>query len=92
LGLKIERVPVAAAMNAQDAAMPDDAPPELVQASLVAAMKAYAKRFEDGEHFAPFTAEHGVTATEVVLLASNLLKAADIELFELAMWKISTGD
>jgi hypothetical protein len=67
-----------------------DAPPEVVQAALVDAIKAYGRCFEEGVRFPAFTAEHGVTQTDAAYAASQILKAAEIELFELAMWEIWT--
>lgn len=63
--------------------------PEDVQAALVEAIHAYARLVEDGVDVPPLPSEHDVTQTEVVLLASRLLQAAEVELFELAMWQIS---
>ncbi len=53
---------------------------------LTAAIKLYAAKAEAEERFpAPVTAEK-VTPTEIVLVVSELLRAADISLFDLAMW------
>jgi hypothetical protein len=61
--------------------------PEEIQELVARALKLYAARFEDGERFAPLADGHEVTATEVALLCSQLLKAADVAPFELAMWE-----
>ena len=46
----------------------------------------YASKSEAEEQFpAPVTAEK-ITPTEIVLVVSELLRAADISLFDLAMW------
>ena len=53
---------------------------------LTAAIKLYAAKAEAEEQFpAPVSAEK-VTPTEIVLVVSELLRAADISLFDLAMW------
>ena len=53
---------------------------------LTAAIKLYAAKAEGEEQFpAPVTAEK-ITPTEIVLVVSELLRAADISLFDLAMW------
>jgi hypothetical protein len=53
---------------------------------LTAAIKLYAAKAEAEEKFpAPVSAEK-VTPTEIVLVVSELLRAADISLFDLAMW------
>lgn len=71
--------------------IPHDATPEVVQAALVEVIKAYARLYDDGVRFAPFAPEHGVTQTEAVVIVSQILKAADVELFELAMWEVWNG-
>jgi hypothetical protein len=58
-----------------------------VQDALAAAIKAYVERFEAGERFPPFETAHGVTATEAVIATSQILKAADVAVHELAMWE-----
>jgi hypothetical protein len=53
---------------------------------LTAAIKLYAAKAEaEGQFPAPVTAEK-VTPTEIVLVVSELLRTADISLFDLAMW------
>ena len=53
---------------------------------LTAAIKLYAAKAEAEEQFpAPVSAER-ITPTEIVLVVSELLRAADISLFDLAMW------
>ena len=53
---------------------------------LTAAIKLYAAKAEAEEKFpAPVSAEK-ITPTEIVLVVSELLRAADISLFDLAMW------
>jgi hypothetical protein len=61
--------------------------PEEIQELIAQAIKLYAASCEDGERFPPVAELHQVTATEVALLCSQLLKAADIAPFELAMWE-----
>ena len=57
-----------------------------LQRVLTAAIKLYAAKAEAEEQFpAPVSAEK-VTPTEIVLVVSELLRAADISLFDLAMW------
>lgn len=59
--------------------------PAAVQALTVAAVRLYVSNREAGDRFAPFEGEQ-LTATEVVVIATNLLKAADLEVIELTMW------
>ncbi len=61
-------------------------PSSELQRVLTAAIKLYAAKAEAEEQFpAPVSAEK-VTPTEIVLVVSELLRAADISLFDLAMW------
>ena len=61
-------------------------PSSELQRVLTAAIKLYAAKAEAEEQFpAPVSAEK-ITPTEIVLVVSELLRAADISLFDLAMW------
>jgi hypothetical protein len=53
---------------------------------LTAAIKLYAVKAEMEEQFPPPVTAEKITPTEVVLVVSELLRAADISLFDLAMW------
>ena len=53
---------------------------------LTAAIKLYAAKAETEEQFPPPVAADKITPTEIVLVVSELLRAADISLFDLAMW------
>ena len=53
---------------------------------LTAAIKLYAAKAEAEEQFPPPVSAEKVTPTEIVLVVSELLRAADISLFDLAMW------
>ena len=63
---------------------------EALQDLMAAVIHAYARRVESrdtDEVPPPFRRESDVTATEIVVLVTELMKAADVELFELGMWK-----
>lgn len=53
---------------------------------LTAAIKLYAAKAEAEAQFPPPVAAERITPTEIVLVVSELLRAADISLFDLAMW------
>jgi hypothetical protein len=61
--------------------------PEQVQHLLEAAIKLYVGLLEEGHRLAPLPDGSRVTATELVVTISNLLDQADIEVFELGMWR-----
>ena len=65
---------------------PDAIPDELLRKTLAAAVKVYAAKAERrGGALAPF-AEGAVTATESVVAACALIRAADLNMFDVAMW------
>jgi hypothetical protein len=74
---------VTAALRSGD---PDAIPDDALRRVLTAAVKAYAAKAEAaGGEFAPFEAD-AVTATETVVTACAMIRAADLNLFDIAMW------
>ena len=65
-------------------------PPADLQAVLAALIRLYAARSQAGDRFPPFT-DAGVSPTEVLIMASAILRTANIELFELGMWQAWAG-
>jgi hypothetical protein len=63
---------------------------EALQTLIAAACRLYAARREAGEDFAP-VAKNALSATDVMVAASGLLRAADLAAFELGMWQGFTG-
>ncbi len=63
---------------------------EALQKLIAAACRVYTARREAGEQFAP-VAKNSISATDVMVTASGLLKAADLAVFELGMWQNWTG-
>ncbi len=64
---------------------------EAVQALMAAACKSYAARLEAGDDFMPLGQRSGVTPTEIMVTASKLLRAGNLQVFELGMWQSWTG-
>ncbi|HYS47202.1 MAG TPA: hypothetical protein VEM36_00360 [Xanthobacteraceae bacterium] len=64
---------------------PDAIPDELLRQTLAAAVKVYAAKAEQRGELAPFK-DGAVTATETVVAACALIRAADLNLFDVAMW------
>src|SRR5688572_18320817 len=64
---------------------------EALQALMAAVCKTYAAQVEAGEQVLPLPARGGATATDVMVTASGLLKAANLAVFELGMWQSWTG-
>jgi hypothetical protein len=63
---------------------------DALQALIAAACRLYSARREAGEQFTPVP-KHSISATDVMLTASGLLRAADLAVFELGMWQSWTG-
>ena len=64
---------------------------EALQALMAAVCKTYAAQVEAGETLLPLPERGGATATDVMITASGLLKAANLAVFELGMWQSWTG-
>ena len=63
---------------------------DALQALMAAACRSYAAQRQAGEDFAP-VAKNTVSATDVMITISALLRAADLSAFELGMWQGFTG-
>ena len=63
---------------------------DALQALIAAACRSYAARRQAGEEFTP-VAKGTLPATDVMITASGLLRAADLSTFELGMWQGFTG-
>ena len=66
---------------------------EAIQRLLTAATKIYVGKLERSGHFPPFRSDDTliVTPTEAAATASEMLKALQIEVFELGMWQTRGG-
>ncbi len=63
---------------------------EALQKLIAAASRLYTARREAGEEIMPVP-KNSISATDVMVTASGLLKAADLAVFELGMWQSWTG-
>ena len=63
---------------------------EALQKLIAAACRVYTARVEAGERITPVP-RNSISATDVMVTASGLLKAADLAVFELGMWQSWTG-
>ncbi len=64
---------------------PDGVPDTVLQDVMAAAVRLYAAKTERRGDMAPFRKD-AVTATEAVVAACALIRAADLNLFDVAMW------
>ena len=65
-----------------------EVPPAVVQELVTAAVTVYADRLQAGPAFGPFREGHAASQTDVATVVSQLLDAAEIEIFELAVWQV----
>lgn len=66
--------------------------PEAIQVLMAALLKTYTAQIQgQGDYFPPLASVMSVTPTDVMVTASALLKAADLQVFELGMWQSWTG-
>jgi len=61
------------------------------QKLLAALCKSYSQQVQTEGPSPAVTATSGLSATDVMITASSLLKAADLQVFELGMWQSWTG-
>jgi hypothetical protein len=63
-----------------------------VQALFAAAVRIYAERVEErDEPLAAFPADAGITATHAMVAVTAMLKAVNVQVFELGMWQAWSG-
>src|SRR5437016_4428338 len=63
-----------------------------LQALLAIAVRLYAERAENSDDPVPaFAADSGVTATQAMVAITAILKAVNVQLFELGMWQAWSG-
>ena len=68
----------------------DVLPPEAVQALLAVASKFFTAHREEGVAY-DAVGPNSLTPTDVMVTASALLKATNLQVFELGMWQSWTG-
>jgi hypothetical protein len=89
-----EAIALAAAIEAALQRETEDGPaldPKALQALLAALCRVFSNHVENGPHYDIFSADNPVTATDVMVTSSALLKAANVAVFELGMWQSWTG-
>ena len=83
---------LAASLNALVAAGGAGAFPDETMRRLMAALvKIYAAKFDEGQRPALLGADAGISATAVLVTTSALMKASNLEIFELGMWQSWSG-
>ncbi len=65
--------------------------PEAQQALMSALVKLYGANVENGNKYPIVSSHQPVTSTDVMLACAALLKASNLQVFELGMWQSWTG-
>lgn len=63
-------------------------PTEVVQRVLELGTRLYAAEMQSGRALSTFGEHHGVCATDVMITTTGMLKAVNVQLFELGMWQM----
>jgi uncharacterized protein (DUF2252 family) len=71
----------------QAGALPD----ETMRHLMAALVKIYAAKFDEGQRPVLLDAQSDVSATAVLVTTSALMKASNLEIFELGMWQSWSG-
>jgi hypothetical protein len=66
-------------------------PDEIVQQGLTALVRLYSVKFQLGERWSPFQPGRPVPATAAMIMSTAMLRAVNVEIFELGMWQAWSG-
>jgi hypothetical protein len=84
---KAAETALALAERALNAGETDRISDEAVQKLLTAGTRLFANKVEmEDRFFCPFTSPEAATATDVVMTVTDMLRAANLNTFDLAMW------
>jgi len=64
---------------------------EALQRLTAAVCKIYSQQVQGGSQSLPLHQRSGVSPTDVMIVATGLLRSADLQVFELGMWQSWTG-
>jgi hypothetical protein len=85
--MSVSTEPLAPQQHADDSALSDAD----IQALLANAVRLYAQRAAEHDGALPAFSESQVTATEAMVTISAILKAVNLQIFELGMWQAWSG-
>ena len=66
-------------------------PNEVIQQGMTALVRLYAVKFQLGERWAPFPDNNTVPATAAMIMCTAMMRAVNVEVFELGMWQSWSG-
>ncbi|HVR57912.1 MAG TPA: hypothetical protein VMT72_13945 [Pseudolabrys sp.] len=79
-------------LQAETSAWADERPSDSdIQSMLAKAVRLYAERAGEQEGALPAFASDAATATEVMVTVTAMLKAVNLQVFELGMWQAWSG-
>ncbi len=69
----------------------EELPDEVVRQAFTAMTRLYTVKFQLGERWPPFVNDREMPATAVMIMSTAMLRAVNVELFELGMWQAWSG-
>jgi len=79
-------------LQAETSAWTDERPSDTdIQSMLAKAVRLYAERADEQDGALPAFASDAATATEVMVTVTAMLKAVNLQVFELGMWQAWSG-
>lgn len=66
--------------------------PAALQSAFEDLLRAYSLRLQNGDVFPALPQQTAITATDAMIAATAILKAAEIAVFELGMWQAWSGN
>jgi hypothetical protein len=79
-------------LQAETSAWADERPSDTdIQSMLAKAVRLYAERTGEQDGALPAFASDAATATEVMVTVTAMLKAVNLQVFELGMWQAWSG-
>ncbi|MFZ0068381.1 MAG: hypothetical protein WAK90_19630 [Pseudolabrys sp.] len=79
-------------LQAETSAYADERPSDTdIQSLLAKAVRLYAERASEQDGALPAFAPDAATATEVMVTVTAMLKAVNLQVFELGMWQAWSG-
>ena len=66
-------------------------PDALIQEGMTALVRLYAVKFQLGERWPPFPDNNTVPATAAMIMCTAMMRAVNVEVFELGMWQSWSG-
>lgn len=66
-------------------------PDALIQEGMTALVRLYAVKFQLGERWPPFPDNNTVPATAAMIMCTSMMRAVNVEVFELGMWQSWSG-